>query len=240
MPLSKTWRRWFGAAIAVAVVALFIGLAPKFHGSLTAALEFVQGLGPWGPAVIVLIYIAVSIALLPSWVLTVGCGFLFGLPGGTAIASCGATLGACASFGLSRRFGREGIFRAAAPKPLLAALDVALARKGFVVVLLTRLSLALPYGPLNYAYGLSSVRFSHYALATWIGMLPGGLLYAYLGSTLKDLSEVAAGVKPPVTLQFVFLAIGLASTLATTIILSRVARRALRESKADALANGQR
>src|SRR5260370_29111326 len=73
------------------------------------------------------------------------------------------------------------------------ALDPAVAAGGFKIVLLTRLSPLFPFTLLNYAFGLTKVRFRDYVLASWIGMLPGTVMYVYLGSTVKELADGAAG-----------------------------------------------
>jgi len=71
--------------------------------------------------------------------------------------------------------------------------DEAVAREGWKIVALTRLSPVFPFNLLNYAFGLTNVRVRDYVVASWAGTLPGTILYVYLGSLAGDLTRVATG-----------------------------------------------
>ena len=77
--------------------------------------------------------------------------------------------------------------------PRFRAIDQAVKHEGFKIVLLTRLSPVFPFNLLNYAFGLTPVSLRDYFLASWIGMLPGTVMYVYLGSAAKNLADLAAG-----------------------------------------------
>ena len=81
------------------------------------------------------------------------------------------------------------------------------------------------WGILNYALGLTRVRFSHYLAASWIGMLPGTLLFVYLGSLAR------AGLRPEekTPLEWGIYGVGLAATIGVTIMVTRMARNAMRK-----------
>ena len=85
---------------------------------------------------------------------------------------------------------------------------------------------ALP-APLNYAFGLTPVSLRDYFLASWIGMLPGTVMYVYLGSAAKNLADLAAGKAQGETGQQVLFGVGLLATVAVTVAVTRVAKRAL-------------
>jgi len=105
-------------------------------------------------------------------------------------------------------------------------------KEGFKIVLLVRLSPVFPFNLLNYAFGLTNVRLWQYVLASWIGMLPGTLMYVYLGSALKSLADVAAGAPKGGAPQTVFFVAGLVMTVVATVVVTRVARRALNDAVA--------
>ena len=71
-------------------------------------------------------------------------------------------------------------------------LEIATRHKGFLIVLLTRLSPLFPFNLLNYAFGLTAVRFRDYFFASWIGMTPAIALYVSIGSTTKNVTELAS------------------------------------------------
>ena len=102
-------------------------------------------------------------------------------------------------------------------------------------MLLTRLSPVLPFTLLNYAYGVTRVSFRDYALASWIGMLPGTILYVSLGAAARSLTQILAGdVSPAGGGGTILLAVGLLATIAVTVVVTRAARRALRGAVAGA------
>ena len=133
---------------------------------LVHGLEWTRGLGAWGPAFVVVFYIAACVLFLPGSVLTMGSGFLFKVLLGMVTASIGSTLGACAAFLLGRTFARKWISRKTASNKKFAAVYDAVGSEGFKIVFLIRLSPVFPFNVLNYAFGLTKVPFWKYALAS--------------------------------------------------------------------------
>ena len=216
------------AIILVALVAL---VAASFvlpvKDYFVNALGWVEGLGAWGPAFVAIFYIVACVFMLPGSILTLGAGFLFGVVGGTAVVSVGSTLGATAAFVIGRFLARDWIAAKVAGRPRFAAIDEAVGREGLKIVLLTRLSPIFPFNFLNYAFGLTGVPLWKYFLASWLGMLPGTVMYVYLGATLGSLAEVAAGRAEKTLAEWVFFGVGLAVTVVVTVVVTMIARKAL-------------
>jgi uncharacterized membrane protein YdjX (TVP38/TMEM64 family) len=186
----------------------------------------IENLGPLGPVVFAMLYIIFTVFLIPGSALTLGAGAIFGLWRGAATVIIGANLAALCSFLLARTLLRKKVERWAQGNPKFAALDRAIGREGFKVVLLSRLSPIFPFTLLNYFLGLTKVRLGSYALANLFGMLPGTFLYVYLGATARDALTGGSGL-------FVK-AIGLAATIAVVALVTRTARRAMAESEREA------
>jgi uncharacterized membrane protein YdjX (TVP38/TMEM64 family) len=216
--------------ILSALIAAVILLPVKVW--LVKALQWVQGLGLWGPVFVVGFYIIACIFFLPGSILTLGAGFIFKVVIGTITVSIGATLGACAAFLVGRTIARDWIARKVAQNEKFTAIDNAVARQGFKIVLLTRLSPIFPFNLLNYAFGLTKVSFWQYALASWIGMLPGTVMYVYFGAGLRSLTEAAAGKVETGVAGRIFFWVGLAVTIAVTLFITQIARRALKQAVA--------
>jgi uncharacterized membrane protein YdjX (TVP38/TMEM64 family) len=197
---------------------------------LVKILEWTGQLGIWGPVFVVAIYIVACILFLPGSVLTLGTGFVFELFVGTITVSIGSTLGACAAFWIGRTVARGWISGKVAENEKFAAIDHAVGMQGFKIVFLTRLSPVFPFNMLNYAFGLTNVSFGKYALASWIGMLPGTVMYVYFGATLRSLADAATGNVETGTAGKIFFWFGLAATIAVTVFVTRVARRALKQA----------
>jgi uncharacterized membrane protein YdjX (TVP38/TMEM64 family) len=195
--------------------------------TITAFLEWVQSAGLWGAMLFGLAYIPAAILFVPASVLTLGAGFIFGVARGTVIVSLGSTAGAAAAFVVARTVGHNWVVGRMARHPGLNAIGRAVESDAFKVVLLTRLSPLFPFNLLNYAFGVSSVPFKTYVLASWLGMLPGALMYIYLGSAAQNLATLLSGELHLTRGQQAMFALGLVATVAVTTIVTRTARRVL-------------
>src|SRR5207245_8503436 len=188
-------------------------------------IDWVQQLGPAGIAVFIGAYAIATVLFLPGWIFTVTAGLLCGVVGGTAVALSGATIGATLAFLVARYLVRDSIQNLAGSNPRFRAIDRAIGENGWKIVGLLRLNPLIPFNLSNYFYGITAIRFWQYVLVSAIGMLPGALLYAYLGAVGK---ATLGAESPPSTGHYLLLGIGLAATVAGTIIISRLARNALK------------
>lgn len=196
-------------------------------GELGRFAAWIEGLGAWAPVGFIAGYAAATVLLAPGSVLTLAAGVVFGLAAGVAYVFVGAMLGAIAAFLIARHLARGAVERRMARSPRFAAIDRAIAGEGRRIVLLLRLTPIVPFNLLNYALGLTRVRFRDYVLAS-AGILPGTVVYVYYGTLLRSVAELSAGT--PVQRgwpYYALLALGLAATLAVTAVITRLARRAL-------------
>jgi uncharacterized membrane protein YdjX (TVP38/TMEM64 family) len=196
--------------------------------TIVRLLEWVQGAGLRGALLCGLAYIPAAVLFVPASVLTLGAGFVFGVAKGTVIVSLGSTAGAAAAFIVARTAGHDWVVGRLARYPAVDAIGRAVESEAFKVVLLTRLSPLFPFNLLNYAFGLSSVPFKTYVLASWIGMLPGTLMYIYLGSAALSVATLLSGELRRTPGQQAMFVAGLVATVAVTTIVTRAARRVLR------------
>lgn len=229
-PAANVGRRILTALAATLAVAALMLLGRRLGGEIQSFVAWVQALGAWGPLVFVAGYALATVLFVPGLLLTLAAGLLFGLLRGTAYTLVGATLGASAAFLLSRTVARRAMERRLGANPRFAAIDRAVAREGRKVVFLLRLSPVFPFNLLNYALGLTRVRFVDYLVAC-VGMLPGTFLYVYYGTALGSLAALAGGGEsaPRGAERWLLLGLGLAATVAVTVVVTRIARRALRE-----------
>jgi len=230
-------RKWVVIAFAAAAVGLFVAVRFLPVGDyLMRFVEWCDGLGAWAPIVLIVVYIFACILFLPGSILTIGAGFLFGVVEGSIIVSIASTLGATAAFLVGRTIARKRIEKMVEGKPKFAAIDRAVAKEGFKFVFLTRLSPVFPFNLLNYAFGLTRVPLWKYVLASWIGMLPATVVYVYVGSGLESIVALAAGAsRERTTAETVLLWVGFAITVVIVAVVTRVARRALREAAPETL-----
>jgi uncharacterized membrane protein YdjX (TVP38/TMEM64 family) len=215
--------------LALAVVSALVLLGRQIGGYVVDFAEWVEGLGGWGPWAFVLGYAAATVAFVPGSLLTMAAGAVFGLLEGALYVLLGASLGSAAAFLIARYAARAPVERRISRMPRFEAIDRAVGREGLKIVLLLRLSPIFPYNLLNYALGLTRVRFVDYLIAS-LGMIPGIFLYVYIGRVVGDVAALAAeaGAQRP-TGYYVLLVAGLAATVLVTWYVTRLARSALRE-----------
>jgi uncharacterized membrane protein YdjX (TVP38/TMEM64 family) len=217
--------------LLVLAVLVVLALAGRRAAALLPAFSaWVDGLGAWGPVVFVAGYALATVAFVPGSLLTLAAGALFGLARGTVLVLVAATLGASLAFLVARYLARDLVERRLAGNERFAAIDRAVGVEGRKIVFLLRLSPLFPFNLLNYALGLTRVRFADYLLAS-AGMVPGTLLYVYYGKVAGDIARLTGGgtVRRDAG-YYVILGLGLVATLLVTAVLTRAARRALREA----------
>jgi uncharacterized membrane protein YdjX (TVP38/TMEM64 family) len=197
-------------------------------------LTWIQDLGIGGGIVFVIIYILATVLFIPGSLLTLGAGAVFDVFWGSIYVFVGATLGAISSFIIGRYFARDWVAKKIQTNPKFTAIDRAVAQAGFKIVLLTRLSPVFPFNLLNYALGITQVSLKDYSLAS-IGMIPGTVMYVYLGSLVGSVAKIGledASKNPQgEIIQWTIRIIGLIATVAVTLYITKIAKKALESSQ---------
>ena len=198
---------------------------------LRNALQWVDDLGAIAPMAFILIYIIATVAFLPGSVLTLGAGVLFGVVQGSLYVFVGATIGATLAFLVGRYLARGWISKKIAGNQKFSAIDQAVGQEGFKIVALTRLSPIFPFNLLNYGLGVTGVSLKDYVLAS-VGMIPGTIMYVYIGSLAGSIATIGGETQPdanPIA-QWAIRIIGFAATVAVTLYVTKIAKKALNES----------
>ncbi len=198
---------------------------------LRNALQWVDDLGAIAPIAFMLIYIVATVAFLPGSVLTLGAGVLFGVVQGSLYVFVGATIGATCAFLVGRYLARGWISKKIAGNQKFSAIDQAVGKEGFKIVALTRLSPIFPFNLLNYGLGVTGVSLKDYVLAS-VGMIPGTVMYVYIGSLAGSIATIGGETQPdanPIA-QWAIRILGFAATVAVTLYVTKIARKALDES----------
>ena len=194
---------------------------------LAPVVQKLSELGPWGPVLFVLLYVAAAVTLAPAFFLTVAAGALFGIWRGSVLVFIGASLGASAVYVLGSPMSRSRLMARMTRDRRVAAVRDAVRGEGAWVMFLLRLSPLVPFNILNYALALSGVRYVDFAIAL-LGMIPAIVMYTYYGKVVGDVAALAAGVSPPRGPEYyVLLVLGLIGIILSTTLITRAARRAV-------------
>ncbi|HEY1582382.1 MAG TPA: TVP38/TMEM64 family protein [Chthoniobacterales bacterium] len=226
--LKKYWK-WLALVTGLILISVAASFLPV-RDWVKAFSDWVRHLGTVGTLIFVGAYAVAAICFLPGAILTLAAGLIYGIALGTVVALAGATLGASGAFLIARYLLRSRIGKFAEKNKRFGAIDEAVGKQGWKIVGLLRLSPLIPFNASNYLYGVTSIGFWQYLLASAVGMLPGTLLYAYLGAIGQ--AGLSGGKKSHSPLEWTFLGIGLLATIAVTFFVSRIAKQALRKKGA--------
>jgi len=203
---------------------------------LATVQQRVMKWGAWSAICYPLLYACCNVLLLPGGVLSIGAGFFFGLWWGFLIALVGNVAGAAISFFISRWIGRQWLKRKLMKNQTLVALEPAVEREGWKIILLSQLHPLFPTSLLNYLYGLTRIRFRTCMLWVAIGQAPGLFLYSYLG-TLGQLGlNLARGKTHPRAIEYLIWLGGFATAALVLVLLGRIALKLLQEAQREAAA----
>jgi uncharacterized membrane protein YdjX (TVP38/TMEM64 family) len=230
------WRRRHNIARAVIGVLLILPasvwlvtplpLIAAVLGGLLQLREWLDGAGLWGLVVYVLVYALAVVLLFPGSLLALSAGLAYG-PWGVPLAVSGATIGAALSFLISR-YVAGAWFRRLRRRRLLLALENAVIEGGWRFVCLVRLSPLLPFGLLNYYFGVTRIPFRQYLPGTVLGIIPGTSVNVLVASA--GYAYTLGGLHHP--LKLALLAVGITVTvLVCRIVILRV-RKVLRQAQA--------
>ncbi|MBW8016504.1 MAG: TVP38/TMEM64 family protein [Planctomycetes bacterium] len=208
---------------ALLATAKFIDLQQIFRDTL----QWISELGVVAPVIFVAIYILACVLLLPGSILTLGAGVVFGVVKGSIVVSIGSTLGAGCAFLVGRYLARGWVSGKIAGNEKFKAIDDAVASQGWKIVLLTRLSPVFPFNLLNYAFGLTKVSLKQYFVASWLGMIPGTVMYVYIGSLAGDLASLGTTERTRSIGEWILYGVGLLATVVVTVFVTRMAKKAL-------------
>lgn len=186
-----------------------------------------KNLGPWGPIVLAVAYIPLTVLVVPASILTIGGGYLFGLPIGFIADSIGSTIGCTAAFLVGKTIGRSYVASKLNDFPQFQAVSIATRRSGFKIVFLLRLVPLLPFNMLNYLLSVTPVGLGQYMLASWIGMMPITFGLVYIGTTIKDLSDVTHNWSEISTAHWILLTTGLVASVVLIFLVTQIAKRSL-------------
>ena len=227
---QKQMETMYHLALVASTDAAGFNPSPLLHDSLI----WIQGLGAAGAIAFIGIYAIATVAFFPGSILTLGAGVVFGVLQGALYVWIGATLGAMLAFLVGRYLARDWVTQKIAGNPKFRAIDQAVGREGLKIVLLTRLSPIFPFNLLNYAFGVTSVSLKDYMLGC-VGMIPGTILYVYIGSLAGSLAAIGTSNQPTnATVQWIIRIVGLIATIAVTLYITQIARKALAEALPEA------
>jgi uncharacterized membrane protein YdjX (TVP38/TMEM64 family) len=186
-----------------------------------------QSFGWLGLAAFALALVLLQMALIPLSVFAIAGGAIFGFGPAMLAVTVGTNLGAIVNFLLSRYVARAAVSRYLAHHEKFRLIDAAIGREGGKIVALLRLC-PLPFGLANYCYGLTAVRFWPYCIATFAAIIPGNLVFVWLGASAQEgLAALTGSARLRHPGEYVLLGVGLIAAFCALTYITRLAKTAV-------------
>ena len=230
--VSQKIQYLFRYFLVAALIAIVIVATKYFNvqGLIRTALMWIDNLGTWKPIAFIVIYNLATVLFVPGSIVTMGGGAVFGVFWGSIYVFIASTLGAISAFLIGRYLSRDWVAKQLESHPNFKAIDEAVAKEGFKIVFLTRLSPVFPFNLLNYAFGVTQVSLKDYFWGSF-GMIPGSVMYVYLGSLACECALAGTIIKPTTpeaeAIKWVMRIVGLIATVIVTIYVTKIAKKAL-------------
>lgn len=217
--------------VILALAAFFLWIAwterTKIRDTIVAILDWVDGLGPWGPVLFMVIVALSMLALLPGMLFSMGAGFLFGPVLGTLYIVIGSTAGAIVAFLTGRYVFRDRVAILLKRQEKIQRLMDVVSAEGWRIVMLTRMVPMFPFKLSNYVFGLTTISLRPFVLGTAIGIVPLTATNVYAGSLVGSLATLGSDDAPQSPLQWIVYGIGFLIALGFVFYMTTLARKAL-------------
>src|SRR5262245_4629513 len=223
-----------GALVAGVALAIVLSRFLPIVSFVEESQQRVMSWGAWGAICYPLLFATCNILLLPGGILAVGGGFFFGLWWGLVIVLMGNLVATAISFTLSRWIAGRWFRQKLSHNPTLRALEPAVERESWKIILLSQLHPLFPTSLLNYFYGLTRIQFGKYMLWASIGRAPGLFLYVYAGTLGQFAVRIMRGKIYPRMVEYWIWGGAFVTTALLLVVLGRIAYRAIQTSYSSA------
>ena len=211
-------NKWFLLLFFISLLVIF-QIKFEIIQNIPSIIEKTASSGPVGYLGFILIYIVSTVMMLPGSPLTFTAGALFGFWKGLILVSLSSTLGATCAFMVSRYLIRKSIEKRVLKNKKFQSIDNEIDEQGWKIVILARLSPIIPFFLLNYALGITKIRFIHFIFASWVGMIPGTTVYVLMGTMGGAFIN---GKKS--SFEWLLLGMGLIATILVTLLISKIVK----------------
>eukprot|EP01111_Echinosteliopsis_oligospora_P012600 TRINITY_DN4334_c0_g1_i1.p1 TRINITY_DN4334_c0_g1~~TRINITY_DN4334_c0_g1_i1.p1 ORF type:complete len:277 (-),score=52.55 TRINITY_DN4334_c0_g1_i1:282-1112(-) len=218
------------AILLTTIIILFLVPNSPVQTYLMEFMEWIQNIPVIiGSITLMIMYAIAMVFLFPGTPFNLAAGFLYGVWLGAIVTVVGCDLGASLSFLISRTLGREWAQEQVSKNKRFSMINLAVEKNAWLIICLIRLSPVLPFGLCNYIFGVTKVPFTTYWTATTLGLIPCTVAYTYLGSLMRDLSDIYAkdSATSSSSTQTTIIALAVVFTLLGIVIITAVTKRTL-------------
>lgn len=232
--MKRQYRIAVPIILSCVLVAILVGIIRwfEFEHFMISLLQRTETAGIAGQLIVIALGAVSVIAIIPSVLLTLAAGFLYGALYGSVLIVVGETIGAIIAFSITRTGLIQAWTERLRQSSSLKVLNLIMHTSGWELVAAIRMIPFFPFKLSNYLFGLSPVRLKHYLLGTMIGLWPITLFNTYLGSMAGDLMSLGTSERERTLIEWVVLVLGFIMVLTFMVYAITRAQRLLREQQA--------
>lgn len=171
----------------IVILATIVYKVFKMDIGIHEIKSYIDSFGNFAPIVYIIMFSLVPLTLFPDSVLAIAGGLAFGLYKGYIYTAIGALIGGTISFYISRKLGRNIVKKLTKDK--LDNIETMVNTKGFSIILLLRLIPLFPFDVISYGAGLTSVKYKDFIMATFLGTIPGILVFTNIGAQALNIGS---------------------------------------------------
>ncbi len=220
----------FWGILAIAIISLVLIRTvpyidfPEIFKSILAAIDT---MGYWAALTFILLYIICSLCFVPISLLTVGAGIIFGLTLGSVYVCIATAIAAIIAFTIGRYLALDWVEQKIENNLHFNMINHAVAREGWKIVFLARISPFFPFSVANYIFSISRISLKDYFFASLLGLIPSNIIYVYFGSLAGELANLDLQFSPKNQSELIWQILGIALTIAGTIYITHITKKAL-------------
>ncbi|MGI9518640.1 MAG: TVP38/TMEM64 family protein, partial [Pirellulaceae bacterium] len=228
------WLQYLGFGLIILIIVVIFGRA--IAGHINDIESWIQSISPWGVFVFIGLVALLTSLLVPSTLLSIAAGSLFGLVGGLSVVVAGTLFGSALQYFLARTLFRKPIERSIAAKPSLKAIQQAVQQRELRLQLLLRMT-PLNAASTSYLLGAAGVPFFGFFLAC-LALIPGLFLQVYFGYAGEHIAKAATRDDGTIGMHDIVIVVGLVVSIVVVTLVARTAHRIVKQAMAEADADG--
>jgi len=178
-----------GILIVIGGIILSMSITQILLSQIIEQMSWFTDSGIKGITVFILLYIVFGVLVIPASFHKYLSGILFGFSLGVFVAWLGSMIAAIIPFLLAKKWLNPFAQKLLKQNPKLMGLENAIITDKWKTVALTRVSLIIPYGLLNYAFGATEIKLKHYLIGN-LAMIVPSIMYVWWGSQTRIIAGV--------------------------------------------------
>ncbi len=188
------------------IVIVIVFLLLRSYIDFDTVILYIQSIknNAYAPFIFLIIYIIAIVFAAPASLFSISVAALFGFANGTLLIVIGSNIGCIISYYLAKKLGQDTLSKFIKDQSFLNNATQYANKNSFIFIMYARLIPLFPFAAVNYISGIINIPFKQYALATFLGMLPGTLVYVYIGYSASNVQDNPLGLIASIIVFIIF------------------------------------